>query len=136
MRVALSALAFVPIFFLARVPFPKKKTVLVTLVILIGNGIPAVLFAIAETRLGSAVTGVLNSLTPVFAVLVAIFFFKTPFRKNYLIGIILGFLGLATLMIGEKNWYISSYVFFVVLGTLCYGINANLVKHYCRDIHP
>jgi drug/metabolite transporter (DMT)-like permease len=39
-------------------------------------------------------------------------------------------------MIGEKDWRISSYVFFVVLGTFCYGISANLVKKYCQDIHP
>jgi drug/metabolite transporter (DMT)-like permease len=135
-RMAISALAFVPIYLISRVPFPKGKVMLVTLVVLTGNGMPAFLFALAETRLGSAVTGVLNSLTPVFAMLLGIFFFGTPFKKHYLLGVLLGCLGITTLMIGERDWRISSYVLFVVAGTLCYGLSANLVKRYCQDIHP
>ena len=136
MRIALSAVAFLPFFFLLKIPFPKGKIGLVTLVVLTGNGIPAVMFALAETRLGSAVTGVLNSLTPIFALLMGILFFRTPFKKHYLLGLFLGCVGITTLMIGEKDWHVSSYVFFVVLGTMCYGLSANLVKKYCQDIHP
>ncbi|HUR30028.1 MAG TPA: DMT family transporter, partial [Saprospiraceae bacterium] len=136
MRIAISAIAFIPIFFIFKAPFPKGKVLLVSLVVLTGNGVPAVLFALAETRLGSAVTGVLNSLTPIFALLIGVFFFRTPFKKHYLIGLLLGCIGIVILMISEKDWHVSSYVFFVVLGTLCYGLSANLVKHYCQDIHP
>lgn len=136
LRISLSALAFIPIFFISKVKFPKGKFPIVTLVVLTGNGVPAVLFALAETRLGSAVTGVLNSLTPIFALLMGIFFFGTKLKKNHLIGLLLGCMGIAVLMIGEKDWRISSYVLFVVLGTLCYGLSANLVKRYCQDIHP
>src|SRR5687768_8248906 len=127
MRIAISAIAFIPIFFIFKAPFPKGKVWLVSLVVLTGNGIPAVLFALAETRLGSAVTGVLNSLTPIFALLIGVLFFRTPFKKHYIIGLILGCVGIAILMISEKDWYVSSYVFFVVLGTLLYGLSANLV---------
>lgn len=135
-RVSLSALAFIPFFFLFKIPFPKGKVLLLTTIVFLGNGLPAFLFAVAETRLGSAVTGILNSLTPVFALLVGIFFFHTPFKKHYLLGLFLGCLGIVVLMIGEKDWYISSYVLYVVLGTMCYGTSANLVKRYCQDIHP
>ena len=136
LRIALSGLAFVPIFLFSKIPFPRGRVMMVTLVVFTGNGLPAFLFALAETRLGSAVTGVLNSLTPVFAMLLGIFFFGTPFKKHYLVGLFLGCIGIATLMLGEKDWRISSYVFFVVAGTLCYGLSANLVKRYCQDIHP
>lgn len=135
-RIAISALAFIPIFLISKIPFPKGKILIVTLVVLLGNGIPAFLFALAETRLGSAVTGVLNSLTPVFAMLMGLAFFGTPFKKHYLFGLFLGCLGITVLMIGERDWRISSYVLFVVTGTLCYGLSANLVKRYCQDIHP
>jgi drug/metabolite transporter (DMT)-like permease len=136
LRIAISAIAFIPIFFISGVKFPKGKALLVTLVVLTGNGIPAFLFALAETRLGSAVTGVLNSLTPLFAVVIGVLFFGMNFKRHHLVGLLLGCIGIAVLMIGEKDWYISSYVFFVILGTLCYGISANLVKRYCQDIHP
>lgn len=135
-RIGISAIAFLPLFFLMRIPFPKGKILIVTLVVMTGNAIPAFLFALAETRLGSAVTGVLNSLTPIFALLLGIFFFKTPFKKHYLIGLFLGCLGIVVLMIGEKDWRVSSYMLFVIIGTLCYGISANVVKRYCQDIHP
>ncbi len=136
MRIALSAIAFIPIFLISRVAFPKGKVLIVTLVVLTGNGIPAFLFALAETRLGSAVTGVLNSLTPVFALVMGVFFFGTKLKKHHLLGLLLGCIGITVLMIGERDWQVSSYVLFVVLGTLCYGISANLVKRYCQDIHP
>ena len=136
MRIAISALAFIPIYLISGVSFPKGKVWIVTLVVLTGNGIPAFLFALAETRLGSAVTGVLNSLTPVFALLMGLTFFGTPFKKHYLLGLFLGCMGIAILMFGERDWRVSSYVLFVVAGTLCYGLSANLVKHYCQDIHP
>lgn len=136
LRIALSAIAFVPIFLVSKVAFPKGKVLLVTLVVLTGNGIPAFMFALAETRLGSAVTGVLNSLTPIFALLMGVFFFGTPLKRHHFIGLALGCLGIAVLMIGEKDWHVSSYVIFVVLGTLCYGLSANLIKRYCQDVHP
>ncbi len=136
LRIAISAIVFLPIYFIFKVKFPTGKVWLVSLVVLTGNGVPAFLFALAETRLGSAVTGVLNSLTPIFALLIGVFFFKTPFKKHYPLGLFLGCLGIVILMIGEKDWRISSYVLFVVLGTVCYGISANLVKRYCQDIHP
>ena len=136
LRISISAIAFAPIFLLSGIPFPKGKVGLITAVIFLGNGITAFLFAMAETRLGSAVTGVLNSLTPVFALVTGVLFFGLAFKRNHLIGIILGCIGIAVLMYGEKDWRISSYVLFVVLATFCYGLSANMVKHYCQDIHP
>jgi drug/metabolite transporter (DMT)-like permease len=135
-RIAFSATAFMLIFLFSRIKFPKGKFLLVTLVVLTGNGIPAFLFALAETRLGSAVTGVLNSLTPIFALLMGVFFFGIRLRRHHLIGLILGCTGIAVLMIGEKDWRVSAYVFVVVLATFSYGLSANLVKRYCQDIHP
>ena len=136
LRIGISALVFFPIFLFSKVKFPKGKVLLVTLVVLTGNGIPAFLFALAETRLGSAVTGILNSLTPIFALLMGVFFFGTNLRKHHITGLILGCVGITILMIGEKDWRISAYVLYVVAGTLCYGLSANLVKRYCQDIHP
>jgi drug/metabolite transporter (DMT)-like permease len=136
LRIAISAIAFIPIFLFSKVRFPKDKIGIVSLVVLLGNGIPAVLFAVAETRIGSAVTGILNSLTPIFALIIGVWFFGTRFKRHYLTGFILGCIGIAIIMIGERDWHISSYVLFVVLGTLCYGMSANLVKHHCQDVHP
>ena len=135
-RVSVSAIAFFLIFIFSKIKFPKGKVLLVTLVVLTGNGAPAFLFALAETRLGSAVTGVLNSLTPIFALLMGVFFFGINLKKHHMIGLLLGCSGIAILMIGENDWRVSSYVFVVMLATFSYGLSANLVKRYCQDIHP
>ena len=136
LRILISAIAFVPTFFFARVEFPKGKVLTIALITLIGNGIPAFLFALAETRLGSAVTGVLNSLSPIFATILAILFFKTPFKRHYILGLFFGCMGIVLLMLGEKDWYVSSYIFYVIIATFCYGFSVNLVKKYGEGIHP
>ena len=136
MRIALSAIAFIPIFLVSRIPFPKGKVLTVTLVVLTGNGVPAFMFALAETRLGSAVTGVLNSLKPIFALFMGVLFFGVKLKRHHLLGLLLGCTGITVLMIGEGDWRVSSYVFFVVFGTMCYGLSANLVKRFCQDVHP
>jgi drug/metabolite transporter (DMT)-like permease len=136
LRVFISAVAFVPIYFLSKVAFPKGKAWKIILTVFLGNGIPAFLFALAETRLGSAVTGVLNSLSPIFALIIAIFLFNEKFRKHYLVGLLLGCAGIGLLMAGEKDWQVSVYVFYIVLATFCYGLSANMVKKYGQDIHP
>ena len=68
--------------------------------------------------------------------LLALFLFKEKFRKHYVIGLVLGCAGIDMLMIGEKDWHVSAYVFYIVLATFCYGMSANMVKKYGRDIHP
>ena len=136
LRIFISAIAFIPTFLLARVEFPKGKVLTIAAITLIGNGVPAFLFALAETRLGSAVTGVLNSLSPIFATILAILLFKTPFKKHYILGLFFGCLGIVLLMLGEKDWHVSSYVFYVIVATFCYGFSVNLVKKYGQGIHP
>ena len=136
LRVFISALAFIPTYFIARVDFPKGKVLLIGLITFIGNGLPAFLFALAETRLGSAVSGVLNSLSPVFALIFAILFFNTPFKRHYIVGLVFGCIGIACLMIGERDWRVSSYIFYLVFATLCYGLSVNLIKKYGQGVHP
>ena len=136
LRISISAMAFAPVFIFSKVRFPKGRVLLITLVVFLGNGITAFLFALAETRLGSAVTGVLNSLTPIFALVTGVLFFGLKFKNHHLLGIVLGCIGITVLMLGEDDWRISSYVFYVVLATFCYGLSANMVKRYCQDIHP
>jgi len=136
LRIFISAVAFIPTFFLSKVKFPKGKVLQIALITCIGNGIPAFLFALAETRLGSAVTGVLNSLSPIFATILAIIFFNTQFKRHYILGLFFGCLGIVLLMVGEKDWHVSSYVFYVIIATFCYGFSVNLVKKYGQGIHP
>lgn len=104
---------------------------------LLGNFFPAFLFAIAETQLSSALTGILNALTPLFVLVVGLLFFnqKLGFRTG--LGLIIGLAGTLYLVftgssdtIGNVNFH----VVYVLLATLCYGINLNILKYYLHDL--
>ena len=61
---------------------------------LLGNGIPSeILFATAQSRIDSSLSGMLNSLTPLMTLLVGMAFFRTPLRGGYFLGIGLGLAG-------------------------------------------
>ena len=125
--------------FLLPLAIPKLKGLkarqwrLLFLTGLLGNFFPAFLFAIAETQLDSALTGVLNALTPLFVIIVGALFFTQKVSLKAGVGIVVGFAGTAFLVFSGSSGGISDvnyYAFYVVLATLCYGINLNLIKYY------
>ena len=129
-RLTVASLTFLPIFLFIQksVDWSKWKYLLITG--LTGNAIPAFLFAVAQTNLSSSMTGVLNSLTPLFTLLLAVIVFKTPFKKNTAIGVFVGFLGAFLLAWFGKESGASTnawYTFFVVGGGMCYAVSSNTV---------
>ena len=104
---------------------------------LLGNFFPAFLFAIAETQLTSALTGILNALTPLFVLLVGLLFFKQQLRPRTGMGLIIGLAGTMYLVFTGSSDSIGSanfYVVYVLLATLCYGINLNIIKYFLHDL--
>lgn len=106
---------------------------------LLGNGLPAVLYATAQTRIDSAVSGMLNSLTPLMTLLAGALFFATRVRGIHVAGIILGLLGAAGLVaygrggaVGGWSWY----AVLPVLGTIGYGFSGNIVKRHLYALPP
>lgn len=102
-------------------------------VALIGNLIPAFLFSFAQTRINSSLAGMLNSTTPLFALIFGILFFKQPIKKLKVIGILIGLSGAFLLVAkGDINhmFVFSGYEFLIILATLMYGYNTNQVKHF------
>ena len=137
LRISISAIAFTPFLLwqLKNVDWSKWKFFL--LVGLTGSGIPAFMYAIAQTQISSTMSGVLNSLTPIFTLIVSILVYKNPFNLNKVQGVVLGFVGAAMLFIlgdggdvGNNQWY----GLFVVIGTFCYGFSSNIVQHNLTGI--
>ena len=106
---------------------------------LLGSLIPSFLFAIAQTRLESAVTGILNALTPMFTIIIAsLFFGQKQISKGVFAGLIMGFLGVVVLITANEDGNISGvnvYAFPVIAASLCYASNLNLIKTYLNNIH-
>ena len=127
MRVGLGALALAVL--------PRKHTSirsedrvrLVTLSV-VWVAVPFTLFPIAEQHISSAVAGLLNGGTPIFAAIFAMVLLRQPTRGAQLLGIAVGFVGVALVSlpsIGEGSSETFGVVL-VVLATVCYGFAVTL----------
>lgn len=98
---------------------------------MIGFAIPAFLFTKAQTRIESSLAGMLNSLTPLFTLIVGILFYRSQARWVNIAGLSLGLIGAVGLMWnGDMNIFkgINAFALFIVTATICYGINVNEIK--------
>ncbi len=107
------------------------------LVGLVGFAIPAVLFTKAQTRIDSSLAGMLNSLTPLFTLIVGLLIYRSRARWINVAGLLIGLLGAMGLLVqGDLSVFrgINLFSLFVVAATVCYGINANEVKYKLEDL--
>ena len=104
----------------------------------VGSGIPALLFAIAQTKINSSLAGMLNSLTPLFTLIVGALFFHFRFSSKHIIGVLLGFVGAAGLVLVRADglhFENSEYALLIVIATLFYGISVNTIKTKLGHLH-
>jgi len=136
LRMLFAGLVLVPFAIKALPQIPKEKMGLVLISGVAGNFIPAFLFCIAETQIDSSLAGILNSLTPLFTILVGISFFKVQTNITKIIGVMIGFIGLCFLFAAGKDMSMRnmSYAGLVLMATLFYGINVNMVGRYLQNI--
>ena len=136
LRMLSAGLVLLPFAIQAFKKIPKDKMGLVIISGLVGNFIPAYLFCIAETRIDSALAGILNSLTPLFTIIVGVVFYKVQTSAIKLLGILIGFIGLTCLMLAGKEVHFEhlSYASLVLVATIMYGINVHTVGRYLKEI--
>ena len=117
---------------------PKSKLPLIILSGMLGNLFPAFLFAIAIENVASAMEGILNSLTPLFVILIGILFFKTKLQTKKIAGVLISFAGLLLLTFSKGSITITNIgsVLLILVATILYGINVNVVSHYLKGVDP
>lgn len=139
LRLAISSITFSPVVYWYRKEIEWAEWKKYFLVGLTGSGVPAFLFFFAQTQISSAMAGLLNSLTPIWTLLIGIFFFRYPFQKKKITGVLLGFAGAASLiLLGAESGVGKNPVFglFVVLATVCYASSVNIVQGYLSHVKP
>ncbi len=136
LRMLFAGLVLLPFAIKAFQKIPKDKMGVVIVSGFIGNFIPAYLFCIAETRIDSALAGILNSLTPLFTILVGIVFYKTQTTTIKFLGILIGFVGLTFLLLTGREMHFEnlSYASLVLLATMMYGVNVHTVGRNLKEI--
>ncbi len=136
LRMVFAGIALLPFAFKALKQIPKNKLGLVIFSGVIGNFIPAYLFCIAETKIDSALAGILNSLTPLFTIIVGMLVFKISIDPKKMGGILLGLVGLCISVVAGKTLHFEniSFSIFIILATICYGFNVNMVGKHMQNI--
>jgi len=136
-RMLLASLALLPISIRNFRALHRKDLPALLFAGFIGSFIPAFLFTKAQTHIDSALAGMLNSLTPVFTLVVGVIFFKAKFKALQILGLFLGLVGALGLIIAGQDiafGKINLYALLVVLATICYAFNINVIKTYLTHL--
>ena len=106
---------------------------------LLGTFFPSFFFAFAQLHIDSSVAAILNSLTPIFTVLVGITLFATRMLARQYFGVVIGFVGSLGLVWGgaqiNPNQPIG-YILLIISASMCYAINIHFLKHKLSAVSP
>tara|TARA_B100000787_G_scaffold152225_1_gene125738 strand:+ start:29326 stop:30198 length:873 start_codon:yes stop_codon:yes gene_type:complete len=104
---------------------------------LLGTLFPAFFFAFAITGIDSSVASILNSMTSLNALIIGSLFFGVIFKRIQLVGVLISLIGTTMLILessalnpNQNYWY----VIFVLVASLGYAFNVNIIKKHLSDI--
>lgn len=131
LRIFFAAIVFIP----TQVKHFKKafvgKHVLPLLAVgVVGTGIPAFMFTMAEQTINSAMAGMLNAAVPMMSIFVGLLFFNAEITKRQWVGTILGLIAVFGLSYGsfQRSNEIVPIVL-IIIATLCYAMSLNSIKY-------
>jgi drug/metabolite transporter (DMT)-like permease len=127
LRILISFLCLLPLALQSFSKLNRGNLLSILIIGFFGSGIPAFLFPLAQTRIDSSMAGMLNSLSPVFTLLMGILLYNRKVIRSQIAGVFLGLIGAAGLLY-SGSFTFNYYGLFVVLATLLYGISSNEVS--------
>jgi drug/metabolite transporter (DMT)-like permease len=139
LRIIFAAIFLLLIGYKSLFKIPKSKWSYIVLTSLFGTFMPAFLFALAQTEIDSSVSSILNSLTPLNTLILGVLVFGMNFQKRQVFGVFIGLIGSLLLVYHgainhpNQNYY---YAILVILASLFYAVNVNLLKRFLSDVSP
>ncbi|WP_367755518.1 DMT family transporter [Flavobacterium sp. WC2421] len=139
LRIIFAAIFLLLIGFKSLSKIPKEKWKYIALTSVFGTFVPAFLFALAQTEIDSSVSSILNSLTPLNTLILGALVFGVNFQRRQVWGVFIGLVGSLLLVFNgamnhpDQNYY---YAILVVIASLCYAVNVNLIKRFLSDLAP
>ena len=136
LRVLIAGLMLLPLAIMNIRKFPRKQIKWLILAAVCGNFIPMFLFPVAETEVSSSIAGIINSMMPIFVIIVGALFWKFATTKRQIIGVAISFTGAVILAFsgGEGGEFKLVPILLLLLATLCYAISTTTVKSKLADI--
>ena len=138
-RIFSAAIVFLPFAIFHVGKLPKAKIPIILLTGLLGNLFPAFLFGIAiHQKIESSIAGILNSLTPLFVIIIGALFFKVKIPAKKILGVLIGFIGLFVLSVSKGPVSVNDigFTLLILLATIFYGLNVNIVGTYLKGLDP
>ncbi|MEY4627892.1 MAG: hypothetical protein RLZZ595_218 [Bacteroidota bacterium] len=138
-RIIFAGICFLPLLGKAIKETPKEALKPIIISGFLGTFFPAYFFCIAQTKIDSSLAGILNALTPIFTIAIGTFFFQLKIGWLKWMGIFIGFVGMLITNLGGPhgiNFDHLAYSLFVLLATIFYGLNVNVVNKYVQNVAP
>lgn len=137
LRVLIAGIILMPIAISKYKLFPKKHLKWLLLAAFTGNFIPMFLFPIAETEVSSSIAGIVNSMMPIFVIIVGALIWKFGTTGQQITGTLISFTGVCLLAFGgdaESGTFKLIPILLLLLATLCYAVSTTTVKSKLMDI--
>ena len=139
LRISISCICALPVALKAFNAVPRQKYFTLFLIGLISMLIPAFLFALSMTKGESALNGIINSLSPLWTVLIGYLVYNVAISGKKILGVAIGFMGAVVLVVGGANFSFkvdSFYTALPVIATFCYGLGTNLTRQKMQNENP
>lgn len=139
LRIFSAGIVLLPIAIRHARTIPKASYKFLIVIGLASSFMPSFLFAIAQTQLESSLAGVFNSITPIFTLLIGVFFYNQKLRYQVVVGAIVAFAGTVILLTSGQEGCASGfkpYALLILLAALLYAINGNVIKFHLSDLPP
>jgi drug/metabolite transporter (DMT)-like permease len=136
-RVFFAFLFFIPVLIRSWKTIPKPLMGFFFASGILGYLMPAFFFAIAQSKISSALAGTLNAVSPMFTMIIGVLFFTKSTDRMQLLGLAIALMGALMLVFtrgGVSIPVINYYALYIVLATICYGTNINIVSRYYSEL--
>jgi len=137
LRILITAIVLLPIGYKNLQIIKRKEWLHITITAFFGVFFPAFLFSYAIQGIDSSITSILNSLTPLNTLIIGAVFFGFTFKKNQLIGVFIGLIGTAVLILkgselnpNQNYWF----AIFPLIASVGYALNVNIVKKKLSNV--
>ncbi|HRI78016.1 MAG TPA: DMT family transporter [Cyclobacteriaceae bacterium] len=104
---------------------------------MLGVFIPAFLFTTAQRHIDSSIAGILNTLSPLWTMIVGALFFNMVFKRSAVLGVLIGLVGTVLLMISHSGGQVAGFNWYgllIVVACMCYGLNLNFIKFNIPEV--
>jgi len=115
----------------------KEQWIYIFYTALLGTFIPGFLFSYTLTAIDSSIVSILTSFTPFNTLIFGALFFGFAFKKQQLLGILIGLFGTLILILegavlnpNQNYWY----ALLIIIASIGYAFNVNIVKKYLQDV--